>query len=421
MSENRESKKYNFLSEFFSDRVENLDRKKNRSRAEKAINLLGVNLNPETLVEEMPVGYKQFTEIAREIERENTKLLVLDEPTAVLAEREAKVLLETIKRLTQKGISIIFITHRLHEIIDACDKVAVLRDGILIKETEVAKTDPHQITEWMIGRKLKKTEKSTKKRKFGDTVLAVENLWVAMPGEIVKDISFNVKKGEIFGIGGLAGQGKIGIANGLMGLYTAGGNVTYNNEKVILNNPKDPLKKGISFVSEDRKGIGLLLDEPVDMNIAFTALQVKENFIYKVGFLKIRNDKKIEKNAEEYVKKLEIKCMSVKQHARYLSGGNQQKVCLAKAFTEKPDLLFVSEPTRGIDVGAKKLVLDALREFNNDHGMTIIVTSSELEELRQVCDRIAIVNEGRIAGTLPAETSAVEFGELMIGCSKGDN
>ena len=412
---NRESTKKSLLVDVFSDRIRKLDRKKIKNRAEKAIEHLGVKLESDTIVSDMPVGHKQFTEIAREIERENTKLLVLDEPTAVLTETEAQVLLKTIRRLADDGISILFITHRLNEIMDVCDRVIVLRDGILIEEAETASTEPHQITEWMIGRKLKKREKSVEKRKFEEDILSVKNLWVDMPGERVNDISLDIKKGEIFGLGGLAGQGKLGVANGIMGLYPSDGDVDFNGETLELNNPSIPLKSGIGFVSEDRKGVGLLLNEPIDQNIAFTAMQIKKEFIRKFGLINVRNESKISKNAKEYIDKLEIRCVSEKQLTRQLSGGNQQKVCLAKVFTTRPNLLFVSEPTRGIDVGAKRIVLDTLREYNRDLGMTIVISSSELEELKTICDRIAIVSEGQIAGILPATASSIDFGELMLG------
>jgi len=413
---NRESTKYNFLVEIFGERIKTLDFKDMENRAKKAIKHLGVNLDPKMLVAEMPVGHKQFTEIAREIERENTKLLVLDEPTAVLTESEADILLETIKRLSNEGIAIIFITHRLSEILEVADKVAVLRDGHLIKEVPVEEADEHKITEWMIGRNLEKFENNSnvEDRKIGDTILNVKKLMVDMPGEFVKEVSFEVKEGEIFGIGGLAGQGKLGIPNGIMGLFYSEGEVEFQGEKLSLNNPLEPLNKGIAFVSEDRRGVGLLLDEPIDLNITFTAMQIREDFIKKRLFLRLRDEDKMSKVAKEYIEKLQIKCVGEKQKVKELSGGNQQKVCLARAFVMNPKLLFVSEPTRGIDVGAKRLVLDVLKQYNREYGTTIIITSSELEELRSICDRIAIISEGRVAGILPAQENSVKFGELMV-------
>ncbi|MCP5454830.1 MAG: sugar ABC transporter ATP-binding protein [Thermotogae bacterium] len=414
---NRESLNKNFLVDIFSERMSTLDREKMKERSEKSIKRLGVELDENMIISEMPVGHKQFTEIAREIERSNTKLLVLDEPTAVLTESEAEILLKTIKKLSTEGISIIFITHRLSEIISVCDTVSVLRDGILVNTVKTEETSKKQITEWMIGRKIDSKSESTDKKEENnqEIIMKIENLWVDMPGEIVHNFSVDVYKGEILGIGGLAGQGKLGIPNGIMGLYKAGGNVTFKNINLDLNNPVASLKKGIAFVSEDRRGIGLLLDEPIDLNIAFTAMQINNDFIVKKFGINWADSKKIKKTAKDYIEKLEIKCISEKQTTRQLSGGNQQKVCLARAFAMKPEMLFVSEPTRGIDVGAKKLVLDTLRKYNREFGTTIVMISSEIEELRTISDRIAIVSEGKISGILPPESDPVEFGELMVG------
>ncbi|MCX7828198.1 MAG: sugar ABC transporter ATP-binding protein [Thermanaerothrix sp.] len=415
---NRESTLYNPLVEVFGDRLRTLDRPVMKERAQKAISVLGVDIDPDTLCSEMPVGHKQFTEIAREIDRSNTKLLVLDEPTAVLTESEAEILIKAVKRLTAKGLSVIFISHRLQEVIDLCDKIVVLRDGHVVQEARTCDVTVRQIANWMVGRKVEESHaEDGEVRSLGEPILSVKNLWVDMPGETVRDVSFEVRKGEIFGIGGLAGQGKLGIANGIMGLYAAGGHVELHGKPIKLNDPEASLRAGMAFVSEDRRGVGLLLQEGIDWNIAFTAMQIQEKFIRPLmgGLIKWRDDKAIEECANEYIKALEIKCTGPKQRAVELSGGNQQKVCLAKAFVVRPDVLFVSEPTRGIDVGAKKLVLDTLRRYNREYGTTIVMTSSELEELRSICDRIAIVDEGRIAGVLPAKAPSEEFGLLMMG------
>jgi len=415
---NRESTRYNLLVEVFDDRLRTLDRPVMRQRAQRAISTLGVEIDPDTLCSEMPVGHKQFTEIAREIDRSNTKLLVLDEPTAVLTESEAEILIKAVRNLAAKGMSVIFISHRLQEVIDLCDKIVVLRDGHVVQEAKTCDVTVRQIAGWMVGRKVEESHREEGEvRSFGPTILSVRNLWVDMPGETVRDVSFQVRQGEIFGIGGLAGQGKLGIANGIMGLYPAGGAVELNGKPIRLNDPEGSLRAGMAFVSEDRRGVGLLLDEGIDWNMAFTAMQIQEKFIRPLlgGLVKWRDDRAIEECANEYIKALEIKCTGPKQRAVELSGGNQQKVCLAKAFVVRPEVLFVSEPTRGIDVGAKKLVLDTLRRYNREYGTTIVMTSSELEELRSICDRIAIVDEGRIAGVLPAQTPSEEFGLLMMG------
>jgi len=415
---NREPTKYNFLSEIFGDKLNVLDREEMKKRAIEAIKMLEIELDPEMMVKEMPVGHKQFIEIAREIDRKSKKLLVLDEPTAVLTESEAKIVIKVIRKLAKKGVSVIFISHRLQEILDCCDRIVVLRDGSIQKELLPSKTNSSEVAEYMVGSELvKNIRRSKEKRKFEDTILEVNNLWVDMPGEQVNKISFKVKKGEIFGIGGLTGQGKLGIANGIMGLQPAEGEVKFKGKSISLNNPKYVLERGMAFVSEDRRGLGLLLDQPIFWNIAFAAMQIKNNFTKPLlgGIIKWRDDKAMIKITKEYIKTLKIKCVNEKQFARELSGGNQQKLCMAKAFALKPELMFVSEPTRGIDIGAKSLVLDTLRLYNRKYGTTIIMTSSELEELRSTCDRIAIVDEGQIAGILPPTANPVEFGLLMLG------
>ena len=417
---NRESTKYNMLVEAFGERLRTLDGADIRKRAEKAIDTLNVDLHPDMCVSEMPVGHKQFTEIAREIDKERTRLLVLDEPTAVLTETEAAILLKSMKKLADLGISIIFISHRLQEILDVCDTIIVLRDGEVVREFVPEKTDLMAIASAMVGRSIQGQSQRTQEdadRTSGEIILRVENLWVDMPGETVRDVNFEVRTGEIFGIGGLAGQGKLGIGNGIMGLYASGGTVTFDGAPVPLNDPMAPLSLGIAAVSEDRRGVGLLLEEPIAWNIIFTALQVQNRYLRPVlgGLVRIRDAAAIRDCAKHYIQALEIKCVSERQRVVELSGGNQQKICLAKAFALDPKLLFVAEPTRGIDVGAKKVVLDTLREYNRKNRATIVMISSELEELRSICDRIAIVDEGRVAGILPATAPSTEFGLLMLG------
>ena len=408
----------NIVTKLFGPRLKTLDLPEMRAIAAKSIELLGVEISPDTLVAEMPVGHRQFTELAREIHRPEMKVLVLDEPTAVLTESEAEVLLTSLRRLAATGIAIIFITHRLQEILDICDRIVILRDGQVVKEVATRDTDIGQVAELMVGRSVDTKAIATATYDTQqETVLTVGHLWVDMPGETVRDVSFEVHKGEIFGIGGLAGQGKLGIPNGVMGLCPAGGTVILHGKPIHLDDPAAALAAGMAFVSEDRRGVGLLMEEPLDWNIAFTAMQVQNKFLRPLlgGLIKWRDDRAIRKVTREYIEALEIKCTGVEQPAQELSGGNQQKVCLAKAFAVEPDLLFVSEPTRGIDVGAKTLVLKALRRYNSENGTTIVMVSSELEELRSICDRIAIIDEGRVTGILPPAATAKEFGMLMIG------
>ncbi len=417
---NRESTKYNVVTEVFGDRMRTLDRKDMKERAVAAIEKLGIKLDENMLINQMPVGHKQFTEIARELEKKNLKLLVLDEPTAVLGESEAEILLDSMRKLAQAGISIIFISHRLQEVLDVCDKVLVLRDGMIAENTKASETSIPQMAQAMVGREVKNQTARREERELDEVLLEVKRLWVNMPGETVRDESFDVKKGEIFGIGGLAGQGKLGIPNGIMGLYPSGGEVLLRGKEIPRNAPRDALDAKLAFVAEDRRGVGLLLDESLEWNVAFTAMQVNNAFLRVLpgGFIRWRDDAKIREVTEKYIDSLQVKCTSVKQKARELSGGNQQKICLARAFALEPDILFVSEPTRGIDVGAKKIVLDTLKQYNRELGTTIVMISSELEELRSICDRIAIIDEGEVCGTLPASSPSADFGLLMVGKTK---
>ncbi len=417
---NMEKTKGSIISRTFGKKYETVDMPMVREEAQKAIDLLGISLDIDTLVSEIPVGYKQFIEIAREIKRDQVKMIILDEPTAVLTETEADILLESMKRLSDMGVSIIFISHRLREITSACDSIVVLRDGNVVVERPTEGVDIRQIAKWMVGRDIDTKAEESKSVTLvdeKDIIFEAKNLWVDMPGEQIRNVSLKVRKGEILGIGGLAGQGKLGLPNGIMGLFDAGGEMYFEGKALPLNNTLEVLKRGISFVSEDRRGVGLLLDEPIDWNIAFNAMQVQNKFVKKYlgGLFSLRDDKSMRAVANEYIEQLEIRCTSEKQLARNLSGGNQQKVCLAKAFATDPKLLFVSEPTRGIDVGAKELVLNALRKYNEENNTTIVIVSSELEELRSISDRIAIVCEGEIFGIVPPDTDVTEFGLMMSG------
>ena len=414
---NREPCKKNIVSEVFGDRLNTLDYKEMDRRSAAAIEKMGVAIDAEMVISDMPVGHKQFTEIARELSKDQLKLLILDEPTAVLTEKEAEALLESIRGMAARGISVIFITHRLHEILAVCDKVVVMRDGFVVRDVPTRETSVEDITKWMVGRDVQSAAVGEARSNDGArTIMSIQNLWVDMPGETVRDVSLDIREGEILGIGGLAGQGKLGIPNGVMGLYEAGGRVTFNGGEIPLNNPRKCLDSSLAFVSEDRREVGLLLDESLEWNVAFPAMQIQEKFLKKLlgGFIKWRDEKAIHRVTQKYIDELQIKCTSSKQRAKELSGGNQQKVCLAKAFALEPKFLFVSEPTRGIDVGAKSLVLEALKKFNRENGVTVVMISSELEELRQTCDRIAIVSGGRVAGILPAAASSEEFGLLMV-------
>ena len=412
---NREITKPWAVSRLLGKDLEFLDREAMARDARKALDDVGMSIEEYTLVNGLPIGHMQFIEIAREIDKTGMKLLVFDEPTAVLTESEAQQLLDVMKAIAARGIAIIFITHRLDEVMNAADTVTILRDGQLVSSFPKAETSPEKLAALMIGRGDESVIQVEKREAVErDTVaMSIRDLWVNMPGEVDKGISLDVYEGEILGIGGLAGQGKIGIPNGIMGLYEALGEVELFGEKLPLNNAEAALHAGLAMVSEDRRGVGLLLDQSIENNIAFTAMQVKGRFMK--GFLHQKDSRAIRRYAEEMIKELDIRCTSPAQPVGTLSGGNQQKVCVARALALDPRFLFVSEPTRGIDIGAKQLVLETLVRLNRERGMTIVMVSSELQELRSICDRIAIVAEGKVVDILKTDASDTAFGLAMSG------
>jgi simple sugar transport system ATP-binding protein len=352
------------------------------------------------------------------------RAIVFDEPTAVLAESEADRLLRVMRVLADSGLAILFITHRLDEVMAVADRVTILRDGALALTAPRSELTIERIAETMVGRsfaaRAAQSAPLATSREDAAPILEIRDLRVDMPGERVLGVDLSVRRGEILGIGGLAGQGKIGIANGVMGLFPAEGSVRLEGRALPLGDPRGARAAGLAFVSEDRRGTGLLLDEPLAMNIAIPAMEVRGRFLRapRLRALALVDRAAVHAHATGAIAELDIRTTGPDQPVRRLSGGNQQKVCLAAALATDPRLLFVSEPTRGIDIGAKRLVLDRLVALN-EGGMTIVMTSSELVELRSICHRIAIVFEGRIAGVLPPDAPDVRFGLLMSGKGAG--
>ncbi len=418
---NRENTKPNLASKVFGKTLESLDFAEMEKDASEAFGKLNLDIDINQVVEGLPVGYKQFVEIAREIDKDQMKVLIVDEPTAVLTESEAEYFLEVLTKLSKLGIAILFITHRLEEIKEVTDRITILRDGKLIKTLPTSEMSVEEMAAKMVGRDVEITAAGKRELPEDDNyAIEVKDLNVSMTGEMVRGIDLKVRKGEILGIGGLAGQGKIGIANGIIGLYPATGSIKIHGKEMPLNDMKAMLDEGVAFLSEDRRGVGLLLDESIGLNIAYTAMEVNDEFLSKVGPIRMVKRSDIRENALDMIERLDIRCRGPEQHPRALSGGNQQKVCIARALTFKPDILMVSEPTRGIDIGAKNLVMDTLLELNRNQGVTIIMTSSELAELRQISDRIAIVAEGKIATILPPDADDTEFGLAMAGAIGGE-
>ena len=416
---NREPLKENFFSKVVGSSMKSLDHDLITKDAQNALDRLGMDMKSSEKVAGLPVGYMQFVEIAREIDKKGVRLLVFDEPTAVLTESEAERLIRAMRDLSSQGIAILFITHRLEEVMEASQHVTVIRDGQFVKYMATKDTSVTEIAQLMVGREVEVIERKKHHESSDEVVMSIRNLVVDMPGEFVKGVDLDIRKGEILGIGGLAGQGKIGIANGIMGLYNATGDVVFDGKEVKLNNPKAAIAAQIGFVSEDRRGVGLLLDESIELNMVVPSIQNQGRFLKKFGPFSLIDNAAVEENAKNYIEELDIRCVGPDQSVKRLSGGNQQKVCIAKALTGNPKIIFVSEPTRGIDIGAKRLVLDTLVKLNEQYGMTVVITSSELAELRSVCDRIAIVTEGKVAGVLPANVDDTKFGLLMSGITEG--
>ncbi len=398
--------------------LEKLDLDAMTKDARLALDTIGLKISEDARVAGMPVGYMQFVEIAREIDKTGIRLLIFDEPTAVLTESEADTLLDIMRSIAAKGISIIFITHRLDEVINVTDNLTVLRDGHFVERVATKDTTAEKISQLMVGRAVEKLvddSEETRNLNDDDIVLSFVDYEVDMPGEAAKGVNLNVRRGEILGIGGLAGQGKIGIGSGLQGLYESRGKVIFDGKELNLKHLGEALKNGIAFVSEDRKGVGLLLDEPIEDNIVFSAMQINGDYLKKIGPFSQYDSKAVREHAEQMIKELDIRCTGPQQPAGRLSGGNQQKVCVARALALNPKLLVVAEPTRGIDIGAKKLVLELLAKLNREQGMTVVVISSELNELRSISDRIAIITEGKVAGILDPHDDDYKFGLLMSG------
>jgi simple sugar transport system ATP-binding protein len=414
---NREPTKKNPLSAVFGPGLETLDLPRIRKDARAALDRVGLGIDEWLPVAGLPVGHMQFIEIAREVDKERLRLLIFDEPTAVLTETEAERLLDSMRAFAKAGVAVLFITHRLDEVRAVADRMTILRDGEVVGRPDPKTTSVIRMAELMVGRPAAARAARRDASAAAEIALAVEGLNVRMPGEPVADVSLTVRRGEILGIGGLAGHGKLGIANGVMGLYPATGRVLLDGEPYALNDARAALRRGLAFVSEDRRGVGLLAEESIELNVALSALEAQGRFLrpFPLPALRPVDGRAMRAHAQAMIERLDVRTTGPTQLVRRLSGGNQQKVCLARAMTLRPRLMFVSEPTRGIDVGAKERVLQILTSLNQDEGMTLVVTSSELAELRAICDRIAIVYRGRVEAILAPDASDAEFGLAMAG------
>lgn len=389
---------------------------KDHQESKEILNKLGIDIDTYGKVLNLSTNMKQFIEIAREVSKKDLKLLMLDEPSAVLNKEDSNTLLEIIKDIAKKGTSIIFVSHRLEEITQICHRVTVLRDGEVVSRYNKEEFHIEKIAEDMIGHKVVKVYKEKKELKE-ENIVEFNKFSVHMPGDRIKDIDLTVKKGEILGITSLAGHGKLGLGYGIMGVHKTEGTVNYKEDKLALKNSRKIIQKGIYMISDDRKSLGLLMDHSVRDNIVFAALQNNNKFLKRIPLLNlsILNKKESEEYVEKCIEDFNIKCSSLNQKVRELSGGNQQKVCVARAIALEPELLFVAEPTRGVDVGAKERILDMLLKINDENSTTVVIASSELEELKRVCDRIVVMYEGKIFDILDPKRSEKVFALALSG------
>lgn len=364
-----------------------LDRKEMNQRAAELFGRLNVRIDPETKVADLTTGYQQIVEIAKAISK-NAKLLIMDEPSAPLTTSETEAMFKIVDKLKADGVTIIYISHRMEEIFRLSDRVSVLRDGKYITTVSTNETSKAELIRFMVGRELMETY-PRRKNKACETSLAIKNL----SGNGVKNISFDVKKGEIFGLAGLIGAGRTELAQLIFGCEKiTGGEIILNGKSIRPGSCINAIEEGIALVPEDRKRHGLVLDMSVKENTSMPKLR-------QISRLMAIDTQKEKRLAEDYRESLNIKSPSIDQKTKNLSGGNQQKVVLAKWLAMNPEVLIFDEPTRGIDVGAKQEIYKIMNDLAEE-GKTIIMISSDMEELLGVADRIAILCRGRIAGIL---------------------
>ena len=348
------------------------------------------------------------------------KLLLLDEPTAVLGDEDAGKLIKVLKELAKKGTSVLFCSHRLHEICQVCDHVTVLRDGQVISDYTKDELDMHTLARDMIGYDVAAVKKEHLNREKKE-ILKFQDFSVYMPGEYLDGLSLDVYQGEILGLTSLSGHGKLAVGYGVMGQFPVRGELLHGSAAMEVKNVRRTIEQGIFLLPDDRKNMGLLLEHSVRDNIIFSGFYGRNLFQKKMGgIFPVKDKKEIERYVEEQIEKLEIKCESAEQKVKELSGGNQQKVCIARAVLVAPKVLFVMEPTRGVDIGAKEKILDMLVQINREQGTTIVVASSELEELKRISDRIAVFCEGKLSQILPPDAPDEEFAFAFTGEEEED-
>lgn len=373
-----------------------IDKKSMVEESHKIFKRLGIDIDTRKTVRELTTGYQQLVEIAKALSCD-TKILIMDEPSASLTTSEVEMMFKIIKQLKKDGVTIIYISHRLDEIFEICDRVSILRDGEMIKTLNTAETNRQELISLMVGRDLKETFPQLDANLSHEVVMEVEHL--SGPG--VKDVSLQIRKGEILGMGGLIGAGRTETAQIICGIAKkAGGKIIYKGKEINPGSPREAINMGIALAPEDRKKQGVMLHMSIAENIVFPSHDV----VSKYGIL---NKSKAAEIITKYKEALRIKTPSVQQLVRNLSGGNQQKVVLAKWLAKAPDVIILDEPTRGIDVGAKQEIYMIMKELA-ESGKAVIMISSDMEELLGMSSRIVVFCEGRTTGELTKEEFSQE-------------
>jgi ABC-type sugar transport system ATPase subunit len=361
------------------------------SEAQKIMEDVGLKVNSKAIVNDLSIAQRQMVAIARVLSRKSN-IIIMDEPTSSLTSNEVNSLFKIIKTLKEKGVSIIYITHKLDELYEIADRVTVLRDGEYIGTKNVAETKNEELIHMMIGREPKQLYKFAK-RKHGEKILQVQKL---STGTFLKDISFDLSQYEILGFAGLVGAGRTETVRAIFGIDPiSSGKIFLEGKQVKIKKPKDAIDLGVVLVPENRKEHGLFLGNEVGYNITISILKEL------ISYLKVYKEK--ENNIiDKYIKKLNIKTPTHKKKVIELSGGNQQKVVIAKWLCARPKILILDEPTRGIDIGAKVEIYELIEQLSKE-GVGIIIISSELQEIINISTRVVVMHEGKVAGILEGE------------------
>ncbi len=369
----------------------------------KILEEVGLDLDPLTRIINLGVGHQQLVEIAKALSKK-AKILILDEPTAALTIEETELLMAIIRKLKERGVSCIYISHRLNEVFALADRITVLRDGKTICTRETKELTQKQLIAHMVGRELNQLFPKGH-RTPGEVVMHIDH-WSVFDEEsgdiALRDISLEIRKGEVLGIAGLVGAGRSELLLSLFGVWgkRISGEIRLQGKRLSIKNPHDAIKAGISLVTEDRKRFGLILGMDVEKNITLASLE-------KIAYNNvIINQNEEVKASRHYVSELAIKTPSIEQLAGNLSGGNQQKVVLSKWLMTEPKVLILDEPTRGIDIGAKSEIYTIINSLV-EKGVCVVLVSSELPEILGMCDRVVVMHEGRISGEL-ATTDATQ-------------